>query len=162
RDTQGKLETEGRLITRINGTTLVLDKPLAYVHQGVGDYRSEAANLSRNVVVESADPAGVRGHTMYHRNSAGGISYAEFRHLGKEGLLGKYPIHFHLVGDSRRGSAVVGASIWDSHNHWLTIHGTDYLLVRDCVGYRSVGHGFFLEDATEQYNVLDRNLAVQA
>jgi hypothetical protein len=77
-------------------------------------------------------------------------------------LLGKYPIHFHLVRDSMRGSGVTGASIWDSHNHWLTIHGTDYLLVRDCVGYQSIGHGFFLEDATEQYNVLDRNLAVQA
>ena len=61
-----------------------------------------------------------------------------------------------------RGSGVIGASIWDSHNRWLTIHGTDYLLVRDCVGYQSVGHGFFLEDGTEQYNVLDRNLAVQA
>ena len=34
--------------------------------------------------------------------------------------------------------------------------------MRDCVGYRSVGHGFFLEDGTETYNVLDRNLAVQA
>jgi hypothetical protein len=61
-----------------------------------------------------------------------------------------------------RGSGVLGASIWDSHNRWITIHGTDYLLVRDCVGYQSVGHGFFLEDATEQYNVFDRNLAVQA
>src|SRR5204862_3209583 len=49
-----------------------------------------------------------------------------------------------------------------SHNRWIAIHGTDYLLVRDCVGYQSIGHGFFLEDATEQYNVLDRNLAVQA
>ena len=44
----------------------------------------------------------------------------------------------------------------------MAIHGTDYLLVRDCVGYQCVGHGFFLEDGTEQYNVLDRNLAVQA
>jgi hypothetical protein len=34
--------------------------------------------------------------------------------------------------------------------------------VRDCVGYRSVGHGFFFEDGTEVFNVLDRNLAVQA
>src|SRR5262249_16015585 len=76
--------------------------------------------------------------------------------------LGKYSIHFHLIGDSMRGSSVVGVSIWDSHNHWITIHGTDYLLVRDCVGYRSVGHGFFLEDGTEQYNILDHNLAVQA
>jgi hypothetical protein len=61
-----------------------------------------------------------------------------------------------------RGSGVLGASIWDSHNRWITIHGTDHLLIRDCVGYQSRGHGFFLEDATEQWNVLDRNLAVQS
>jgi len=57
---------------------------------------------------------------MYHRDSGGGISYAEFRHLGKEGVLGKYSIHFHLVGDTMRGSGVLGASIWDSHNRRLT------------------------------------------
>jgi hypothetical protein len=124
--------------------------------------RSEVALLSRNVIVESADPAGVRGHTMYHRDSSGGISYAEFRHLGKRGILGKYAIHFHLVRDTMRGSGVAGASVWDSDNRWITVHGTDHLLVRDCVGYRSRGHGYFLEDATEQWNVFDRNLAVQA
>jgi hypothetical protein len=155
-------ETEERLIASIEGNVLALDRPLEKAHLGEGETRCEVANLSRNVVIESADPAGARGHTMYHLGSAGSISYAEFRHLGKEGVLGKYPIHFHLVRDSMRGSSVAGASIWDSHNRWLTVHGTDYLLVRDCVGYQSVGHGFFLEDATEQYNVLDRNLAVQA
>jgi hypothetical protein len=112
--------------------------------------------------VESADPKTARGHTMYHKHSAGSISYAEFRHLGKEGVLGRYSLHYHLVGNTMRGSYVVGASIWDSGNRWLTIHGTNYLVVRDCVGYKSVGHGFFLEDGTEVYNVLDRNLAVQA
>jgi hypothetical protein len=157
-----KTNTEERLIAAIDGVTITLDKPLASPHLGHGEYRAEIANLSRNVVVESADPAGVRGHTMYHAGSTGGISYAEFRHLGKEGVLGKYAIHFHLVRDGMRGSGVIGASIWDSQNRWVTIHGTDYLLVRDCVGYQSVGHGFFLEDGTEQYNVLDRNLAVQA
>ena len=65
-------------------------------------------------------PNRVRDHTMYHRDSGGGISYAEFRHLGKEGVLGKYSIHFHLVGDTMRGSGVLGASIWDSHNRRLT------------------------------------------
>ncbi len=154
--------TEERTIQAIQGTRLTLDRPLEHEHLGSGEYRGEVANLTRNVVVESADPAGVRGHTMYHRNSAGSISYAEFRHLGKEGLLGKYALHYHLVGDSMRGSSVIGASIWDSHNRWLTIHGTNYLVVRDCVGYRSTGHGFFLEDGTEVFNVLDRNLAVGA
>jgi hypothetical protein len=155
-------QTEERLVKAIDGTKITLDKPLNFDHLGTGDYRGEVANLSRNVVVESADPEKARGHTMYHKHSAGGISYAEFRHLGKEGVLGKYALHYHLCGDTMRGSSVVGASVWDSGNRWLTIHGTSHLVVRDCVGYRSLGHGFFLEDGTEVYNVLDHNLAVQA
>ncbi|HEV3439576.1 MAG TPA: G8 domain-containing protein [Gemmata sp.] len=154
--------TEERIIAAIEGIQLMLDKPLAMAHLGDGDYRGEVANLSRNVVVESADPTGVRGHTMYHKNSASSITFAEFRHLGKKDVLGKYAIHFHLCRDTMRGSSVIGNSIWDSHNRWLTIHGTDYLIARDNVGYRSIGHGFFLEDGTEVYNVLDRNLAVGA
>ena len=156
------LQTEERVIRAIAGAALTLDQPLEFEHKGAGEYRGEVANLSRNVTIESAAPDGVRGHTMYHRGSAGGISYAEFRHLGKEGVLGRYSIHFHLAGDTMRGSAVIGASIWDSANRWITIHGTQFLVVRDCVGYRSVGHGFFLEDGTETHNVLDRNLGVQA
>ena len=154
--------TEERIVRSIEKARLVFDKPLEHEHLGTGAYCGEAANLSRNVVVESADPSQARGHTMYHRRSTGAISFAEFRHLGKEGVLGKYPLHFHLAGDTMRGSYVLGASIWDSGNRWLTVHGTNYLVVRDCVGYRSVGHGFFFEDGTEVYNVVDRNLAVQA
>ncbi|MFO0967457.1 MAG: G8 domain-containing protein [Gemmataceae bacterium] len=155
--------TEEATIKAIDGKTITLAKALVNEHLGEGDFRAEVANLSRNVVVESADKAnGKRGHTMYHRNSKGSISYAEFRHLGKENVLGRYALHFHLCGDTMRGSYVVGASIWDSHNRWLTVHGTDYLVVRDCVGYQSVGHGYYLEDGTEVFNVFDRNLAVQA
>jgi hypothetical protein len=157
----GRYSTEERVIKAIDGTKLTLDAPLEREHRVSGDYRGEVANLSRNLVVESADLK-VRGHTMYHKYSAGSISYAEFRHLGKEGVLGKYALHYHLCGDTMRGSSVVGASVWDSGNRWLTIHGTNYLVVRDCVGYRSIGHGFYLEDGTETLNVLDRNLAVQA
>lgn len=164
KDANGKTraQTEERTLARVDGMTVTLDAPLQFEHFGSGDFRSEIANLSRSVVVESAQPDGVRGHTLYHRGSGGGISYAEFRHLGKEGVLGKYSIHFHMAGHTMRGSGVLGASIWDSKNRWITVHGTDHLLIRDCVGYQSLGHGFFLEDGTEQYNVLDRNLAVQA
>jgi hypothetical protein len=154
--------TEERRITRIDGRTIYLNAPLKEEHLGDGEFRSEIANLSRNVVIESADPKGIRGHTMYHRHSTGSISYARFAHLGKEGVLGRYAIHFHLCGTTMRGSYVLGAAIVDSHNRWVTIHGTQFLLVRDCVGYQSVGHGYFLEDGTEVYNILDRNLGVQA
>lgn len=157
-------QTEERLIVSLRQIeddvwSIKLDKPLAFEHFAEGDFRGEVANLSRNVVVESANPAGVRAHTMYHQYSTGSISYAEFRHLGKRDVLGKYALHFHLCQDSMRGSSVIGASIWDSHNRWLTIHGTEYLVVRDCVGYKSIGHGYFLEDATETRNILDHNLA---
>ncbi len=155
-------QTEQHEISNVRGSVLTLKKPLKFKHEAVGRFRGEVANLSRNVIVESADPDGVRGHTMYHHNSAGSLSHVEFRHLGKEGVLGRYPIHFHQCGDTMRGSSVVGCSIWDSKNRWLTIHGTDYLVVRDCVGFRSIGHGFFFEDGTEVNNVMDRNLAVQA
>ena len=111
---QKPVGTEERVITAIEDKVLTLDRPLAKAHHGARLMRCEVANLSRNVVFESADPAGARGHTMYHRDSSGGISYAEFRHLGKEGVLGKYPIHFHLVRGTMRGSGVLGASIWDS------------------------------------------------
>jgi len=159
---QKPVGTEEHTIKAIDGAVVTLDRPLAKAHRAEELMRCEVANLTRNVVIESATPTGVRGHTMYHHGSSGGISYAEFRYLGKEAVLGKYPIHFHLVRDTMRGSGVLGASIWDSHNRWVTVHGTDHLLVRDCVGYQSRGHGFFLEDATEQWNVLDRNLAVQS
>lgn len=162
KDYQNQMGTEERRIVRIDGTTVELDKPLAEDHSGTGEFRCEIANLSRNVIVESADPAGVRGHTMYHAHSQGGLSYARFAHLGKEGVLGRYAIHFHLVGDTMRGSQVLGVAVVDSANRWVTIHGTEYLIVRDCVGFRSAGHGFFMEDGTEIYNLLDRNLAVQA
>ncbi len=157
-----KTFTEERIIRAIDGNSLTLDRPLDLDHLGEGNYRGEVANLSRNLVIESADPAKGRGHTMYHRGSAGSISHTEFRHLGKEGILGKYSLHFHLAGDTMRGSSVIGASFWDSNNRWITIHGTNHLVVRDCIGYQSVGHGFFLEDGTEVDNVFDRNLAVQA
>jgi len=162
RDSEKPIGSEQRRITKIDGRTLTLDRALVLDHYGTGEFRSEVADLSRNVIVESADPTGVRGHTMYHAYSRGGISYARFAHLGKEGTLGRYAIHFHLIGDTMRGSQILGAAVVDSHNRWITIHGTEYLVVRDCVGFQSVGHGFFMEDGTEVYNLLDRNLGVQA
>lgn len=153
---------EERRIQAIDGKTLTLDSGAGWSHFGSGDTRSEVANLSRNVIVESADPKGVRGHTMFHRHSLGAISYARFAYLGKQGVLGRYAIHFHRVRSTMRGSSVVGVAIVDSHNRWVTIHSTEYMVVRDCVGFRSVGHGYFLEDGTEVNNVFDRNLGVQA
>ncbi len=155
-------QTEERTLTAIRDNTVVLDKALAFKHLGQNGRLGEIANLSRNIVIESADMGPGRGHVMIHEGSRTSIEYAEFRHLGKLGRLGRYSLHFHKAGDSIRGASVVGTSIWDSANRWITVHGTNRLVIRDCVGYRSIGHGFFLEDGTEVENVFDHCLAVQA
>src|SRR5206468_4134761 len=48
-------QTEERLIESLDGTKLTLDRPLTFEHLSQGEYRGDIANLSRNVVVESAD-----------------------------------------------------------------------------------------------------------
>lgn len=162
-----KPQTEEFVIQSISadGRTITVNGSLRYKHLGGdsdNDLRGEVANLTRNVVIESSDPNGVRGHTMYHSSGKGSISYAAFNHLGKAGLRGRYPIHFHLVDDSMRGSYVKGVAVYDSDNRWVTIHGANFIVVRDTVGYKSLGHGFFLEDGSEVYNLVDNNLGVQA
>ncbi len=163
---QLEIDSEERTITAIDGTTLTLDAPLEHAHAVMdvpqGDLRGEVGNLSRNVVVTSADPAGPYGHVMWHHGSSGSVSWAEFRDLGKPGTLGRYPVHFHRTQDSMRGASVIGASIWNTHNRWMAVHGIEYLVVRDLVAYKTMGHGIFLEDASEQYNLVDRSLLVQA
>jgi RNA polymerase sigma factor (sigma-70 family) len=154
--------SEEGVLHSANGHCFTLEGPLQHERAAEEEFRGEAANLSRNVIVESADPAAGRGYVSYEHGSAGSISYAEFRHLGKEGVSGRASLNFHVVGDGMRGNSVIGASIWDSGNHWLAIHGSDGLVVRDCVGYRSSGHGFSLESGTEVFNTFDNNLAVQA
>ena len=156
-------KTEERIIQSIsNGTVITLNSPLTYDHRGQGWTSCEVANMTRNVIIESRDPNGVTGHTMYHYDSRGSISYAAFNHLGKEGVLARYPIHYHILRDTNRGSSVIGSVIEDSRNRFVTIHATDYLVVRDNIGYKSVGHGFFMEDGSEVYNIVDHNLAILA
>jgi len=83
-------QTEERIVKAVKWTHARLDEPLQFDHTAEGAYRGDVANLSRNIVIESADPTGERGHVMYHAHSSGSISYAEFRHLGKQGVLGRY------------------------------------------------------------------------
>lgn len=156
--------TTERVITAISGAEVTLDAALLNDHQGgeEGSRRAEVGNLSRNVTVSSLEPDGIRGHTMYLNGSRGGISYAEFRGLGKAAVLGRYPIHFHLLRDSMRGTSVIGASVWDSQNRWITVHGSEYVVIRDTVTYDSVGHGLFFEDGSEVYSLVENHLGVLA
>ena len=90
--------------------------------------------------------------------------------LGQGGALGRYPVHFHMdrtvpqpsVDPPFDGTFIADSSIHDSNTRFITIHATQGLLLARNVGYQSIGHGFYLEDATEINNRLYSNIGIQA
>ena len=92
--------------------------------------RAEVGLLSRNVIFEGDDSSLINeygAHLMLHGASTSArIRHAEFRKTGQPKIIGRYPIHFHLVGDVS-GSIVEGNAVHDSFARVLTIHATHYL-----------------------------------
>ncbi|KAM4688908.1 fibrocystin-L [Discoglossus pictus] len=92
--------------------------------------------------------------------SVGRIEYVEVFHAGQAFRLGRYPIHWHLMGDLQFKSYVRGCAIHQTYNRAVTIHNTHHLLVENNVIYDIMGGAFFIEDGIEHGNVLQYNLAV--
>jgi hypothetical protein len=166
-------------------TVLKLDRPAMYKHfAGSKDYtgtnsvsgsktktlemRAEVGLLSRNVVYKGADDDSVArqygAHIMLHSKGddslTGRISYAEFTQVGQAFQLGRYPIHFHMIG-AVHNSYIEGNAIHHTYNRAVTTHGVHYLTVKKNVAYETMGHTFFIEDAIETHNSYLYNLAVK-
>ncbi|XP_044027924.1 LOW QUALITY PROTEIN: PKHD1 like 1, tandem duplicate 1 [Siniperca chuatsi] len=106
------------------------------------------------------------GCIMFHaprpnKNLAiGRLEYVEVFHAGQAFRLGRYPIHWHLMGDVNYMSYVRGCAIHQTFNRAVTIHNTHRLLVEHNVIYDIMGGAFFIEDGIETQNILQYNLAV--
>jgi cell migration-inducing and hyaluronan-binding protein len=160
---------EERTIRAVRGRTVILDRPLEHGHHGQRqkvagrwlDERAEVALLTRNVRVEGAPDAERTHHggqVMAMDGSKLHIENAEFTRMGQEGVLLRYPIHFHMLGDAGAGSYVRQTSIHRTWNRCLTIHGTNAVRAVGNACFDHVGHGYFLEDGAERRNVLVGNL----
>ncbi|MBZ3876694.1 Fibrocystin-L [Sciurus carolinensis] len=90
----------------------------------------------------------------------GRIEYVEIFHAGQAFRLGRYPIHWHLLGDLQFKSYVRGCAIHQTYNRAVTIHNTHHLLVERNIIYDIKGGAFFIEDGIEHGNILQYNLAV--
>jgi len=127
------------------------------------DFAVEVALLSRNIVVEGAkdDPNNPRhgGHFMIMQTPdiIQRIEGIEFRNMGQQGLLGRYPIHFHLC-DSVEGSIVSKNTIRESNQRCIVVHGTHNVTVSKNVAFNTKGHCYMTEDAGELDNVFIGNL----
>ncbi|KAF6123587.1 cell migration inducing hyaluronidase 2 [Phyllostomus discolor] len=144
------------------------------------DMRAEVGILTRNVAIQGEvedscyaenqcqlfDYDTFGGHVTIRKNfTSVHLSYVELKHMGQQ-QMGRYPVHFHLCGDVdykggyRRRTSVDGLSIHHSFSRCITVHGTDGLLIKDTIGFDTLGHCFFLEDGVEQRNTLFHNLGL--
>ncbi|MGF1444652.1 MAG: Ig-like domain-containing protein [Pikeienuella sp.] len=150
------------------GRMVTLDRPLEYIHYGQVDIyddtdgdvheldmRAEVLLLSRDVTIqgdidyndsvplnEQADQYG--GHTMIMHGGEMYISGVEFAYMGQAGVLGSYPVHWHLLDDVS-GQYVKNSSVHHSFNKGITVHGTDHAVVDNNAVYETISHGIYLE-----------------
>ncbi|MBA3622861.1 MAG: hypothetical protein H0W48_00020 [Methylibium sp.] len=150
------------------------------------DERAMLVNLTSNVVFQCPDDDTWNIDKFgFHCMIMGGldpgrevqISGLKIIRGGQRGLLGRYPIHWHMISYSsysaadpvNSGKIVYG----DADGHWIkhsiidqsenrgfVIHGTNGILVEDCVGYSIRGHCFFLENGSERRNIFRRCVAM--
>src|SRR4249920_1621738 len=160
-------QAERRTIAAISGNTLTLDKKLDYMHFGKitfgVDERGEVGLLTRNIKVQAspdAEQSFYGGHVMAMVGSKMFVEGVEFNRMGQNMTLARYPIHWHLIGDAK-GQYIKNASLHDTYNRCVTVHGTNFLRIENNVTYNSVGHCFFLEDGAEHGNEFIHNLAIQ-
>ncbi|HVY65280.1 MAG TPA: hypothetical protein VHH11_10720, partial [Gammaproteobacteria bacterium] len=127
------------------------------------DERGEVGLLTRNIKIQAsadAERTHFGGHIMAMPSSHMYVEGVELNRMGQHMTLARYPIHWHLVGDAQ-GQYIKNASIHDTYNRCVTVHGTNFLRVENNVTYNIVGHCFFLEDGIEHGNEFVHNLAIQ-
>ena len=103
------------------------------------------------------DLAGYGGHIMVHSGGRGFVEGVELYRMGQTNLLGRYPIHFHLLGNCP-SCYFKDSSVHRSYYRCVSIHGTNQLTVQENVAYDVTGFCYYLEDGVEEENTLAYNL----
>src|SRR6202050_4587647 len=149
------------------GNTITLGKKLDYMHFGKitfdVDERGEVGLLTRNIKLQAsadAEQSFYGGHVMAMVGSKMFVEGVEFNRMGQNLTLARYPVPWHLIGGAQ-GQYIKNASLHDTYNRCVTVHGTNFLRVENNVTYNTVGHCFFLEDGIEHGNEFIKNLAIQ-
>ncbi len=186
-----KVVTKGEesVIAAISGNTITLRTPLGYPHPGAVDANGQirflphVANMTRNVIIRSQNPTGVRGHVWLTDRANVDIRYAAFIELGRTrgdiavkgstNHVGRYPLHIHhLIGSATapsngyqftlQGNVVERNPEVNPYSaKWaIVIHASHYGLIKDNVTYRSTNAGIATEDGSETGNVFDHNFVV--
>lgn len=168
-------ETEVRTITEIVGGNVIhFAEPLEYSHyavtetytSGTMDMRGEVGLLSRNIKIRGSDEGLDTLHGVHimlfapgDESCIGRIENLELFYAGQAYTLGRYPLHFHMIGTVYQ-SYIKNNAVHDTFNRATTVHGVFYLTIENNVAFNNMGHAYFIEDGIESQNTLRHNLGV--
>jgi hypothetical protein len=134
--------------------------------------RAAVALLSRNIRIVSAgssygdpfpDTGWFGGHTIVRQGfQQYQVQGVEFYQLGQGGRIAHSPVNFHLTRLTPSNTFVKDCSVWDSMTRWYELRGTQNVTLERNVGYKSIGHGYFLADGVETNNTLKANIGIYA
>lgn len=142
------------------------------VSEGV-ETRAAVALLTRSIRIVSAGdtpgsemPGGtysLGGHTVFRQGfKLLQVQGVEFKDLGQGGRLGHYAVHFHMPRRVPDGTFIKDSSINESMTRWVVLHSTSNALIARNVGWKSIGHGYYLETGTEIDNKFHSNIGIWA
>jgi len=175
-----------------NVSAITVNEPIAYPHNGtrytvpkadmpVGikdkvadavETRAAVALLSRNIRIISggiqygqvlSEKSYFGGHTIVRQGvKQYQVQGVEFYQLGQGGRMAHSPVNFHMVRQAPLKTFAADCSVWDSMTRWYEIRGTQGVMLNRNVGYKSIGHGYFLAEGTETLNLLQGNIGIYA
>lgn len=177
----------------ISGASAQLNSGLRFDHRGARDgngtleFLPHVGNLSRNVIVRSQNPSGVRGHVIFIGRAEIDIRYAAFRDLGRTTIdplnnttfdgthqvthigtnqIGRYSLHLHhvtgpVVPLGAHQFRLIGNAVENAPKWGIAIHNSHFGLIQQNVIYNANGASLMTEDGNESFNLIDSNFAVR-
>jgi len=132
------------------------------------DMRAEVALLTRNLrfrgdpLTSGRDEYGANIFLHSHGDDSltGRIENVEMYQVGQGYKIGRYAVHFHMIG-AVHNSYAKGNSVHSGFNRAFTLHGTHYMRIMNNVAFEVKGHNIFIEDAVEKKNYLYRNCLIK-
>jgi hypothetical protein len=186
---QNEVLTIDYLLPSEVGTEVYLTTPVQFIHVANSGYQAEVGLLTRVITVsgsendsEPTDPdpgncngrsiwgnrgvqcpnkelTGFGGHIIVANGGRGYVEGVELYRMGQTNVLGRYPMHFHILGNDCTGCYFKDSSVHHSFYRGVSIHGTHNITVTENVAYDVTGHCYYLEDGVEEDNTISFNLA---
>lgn len=145
-----------RIISTISGNRACLSSGLTYNHPTTSSFNqtftAEVLNLTRNIKIGGTTTG--RSHVFVRSDRPQTIRFVEISHTGPrqvnpndsrlmDPVLGRYGLHFHMMGDASRGSLAEGVVVRDSGGHAFVAHGSHGITFSQTVSHDTIDTAYW-------------------